>query len=125
MPLGKQTPADTRRVPSIALMDWSHLIEDFLDGLGVSFETFRKEFRGSWIFGYIDALRLAGMGSVWFCVSARVVAPVRFTHLPTGATVCLLPAPKAYRVIRRRVLNPYTANVRQAMSEANGLSRAL
>jgi glycosyltransferase involved in cell wall biosynthesis len=125
MPLGKQTPADTRRVPTIALMDWSHLIEDFLDGLGVSFETFRKEFMGSWIFGYIDALQAAGVRAVLFCVSARVAAPWRFIHVPTNAQVCVLPALAVYRAIRRRIPNPYGRTVEEAFGDIYGVRRPI
>src|SRR5947209_3090559 len=102
---GRHRPVSTRPGPTIALLDWSHLIEDFLESIGVSFEAFRDEMTGGWMFGYIDALRLAGVRTVLFCVSARVTAPWRFTHVPTGATVCVLPAPMLYRAIRRWVLN--------------------
>jgi glycosyltransferase involved in cell wall biosynthesis len=126
MALKRQNSVGSQPSPTIALLDWCHLIEDFLDSLDVSFETFQKEFRGSWIFGYMDALRLLGVRTVWFCVSARTVTPIRFTHLPTGGTVCLLPAPKAYVLIRRRIVNPYAASVRDAMvADVGGIRRAL
>ncbi len=64
--------------PCVALIDWSHLLEDFLDNLGVSFEAFRAEMTGGWMFGYIDALRHAGCRTVLFCFSARVDEPARF-----------------------------------------------
>ena len=86
---------------TIALLHWGDLIEDFLDSIGVSFEGFCKEMTGGWMFGYIDALQLAGVRTVLFCVSARVSTPTRYTHLPTGATICVLPAPKRYRAIHR------------------------
>lgn len=125
MKSGEHLHEDTRLWPTIGLLDWSHLIEDFLDNLGVSFEHFRKEFRGSWIFGYIDALRLAGVRPVWFCVSARVAAPYRFTHIPTGAQVCVLPTPRSYRMSRRWVLNPYAPTVEQAAGDVHGIRRAI
>lgn len=34
--------------------------------------------------GYVDALRLAGVRTVLFLVSARVTAPTRHFHEPTG-----------------------------------------
>jgi glycosyltransferase involved in cell wall biosynthesis len=119
-------PMSTRPEPTIALLDWSHLIEDFLDHLGVSLETFRDEFTGSWMFGYIDALRLAGVRTVLFCVSARVTnKPWRFTPAPTGATVQVLPAPMLYRATRRRVLNPYADTVEKAVGDVHGVDRLL
>lgn len=99
---------NTQPEPTIALLPYGDLIEDFLDSLGVSFEAFCKEFTGSWMFGYIDALRLYGVRTVLFCFSANVAEPSRFTHVPTGTTICVLPAPKiyrAYRTVRRQVLN--------------------
>ena len=31
----------------VAIVDWSHLLEDFLDNLGLSFEDFRTGMTGS------------------------------------------------------------------------------
>ena len=100
--------ANTPLQPTIALLPYGDLIEDFLDSIGVSFEVFCNEFMGSWMFGYIDALQMVGVRTVLFCFSANVAAPSRFTHTPTGATICLLPAPRiyrAYRSVRRQALN--------------------
>lgn len=80
---------------TIALLPWGDLIEDFLDSINVSLETFCKEMTESWLFGYIDALRLVGVRTVLFCISACVATPSRHIHFPTGATICVLPAPPA------------------------------
>jgi glycosyltransferase involved in cell wall biosynthesis len=93
---------------SVAIVDWTQLVEDYLDNIGVSFEAFCNEMSGGWLFGYIDALQTAGVRAVLMCVSARVTQTERFTHKATGATICVLPAPKLYRLFRRRVLDPYT-----------------
>lgn len=87
--------------PTVALLPWGDLFEDFFDTIGVSFETFRDEHMGSYMFGYINALERAGVRTVLFFVSARVSEPLRFVHKPTGAKVCILPASKAYRAYRR------------------------
>ncbi|WP_243713993.1 glycosyltransferase family 4 protein [Nostoc sp. 106C] len=103
-PLLTNTPSQ----PTIALLPYGDLIEDFLDSIGVSFEVFCNEFMGSWMFGYIDALQMVGVRTVLFCFSANVTEPSRFTHVPTGATICLLPAARiyrAYRGVRRQALN--------------------
>lgn len=113
-----------RREPVVALVDWSQLVEDFLDNIGVSFEAFCREMSGGWMFGYIDALKLAGVRTVLFCVSARVRAPQRFRHAATGATICVLPAHAAYRALRRRMLNPYAATVEAAVGDVRGVRRA-
>ncbi len=111
--------------PTIALLHWGDLIEDFLDTIGVSFEAFCNEMTGGWMFGYIDALKLADVRTVLFCISARVAEPMRYTHKPTGATICMLPAPKIYHVARRRIPNPYAWNLNEAIGEIDGVRRIL
>jgi glycosyltransferase involved in cell wall biosynthesis len=108
---------------TLALVDWSHLLEDFLDNIGVTFEAFRDEMTGGWMFGYIEALRSAGCRTVLFCVSARVDRVTRCEHRPTGATICLLPAPASYRRARLRVPNPYAASLSEAAGELRGPGR--
>lgn len=108
---------------TVALVDWSQLLEDYLDNIGLSFESFRDEMNGGWMFGYVEALRLAGVRAVLCCVSARVAETQRFTHAPTGATLCVLPAPRAYRALRRRVLNPYAATLDEAVGAVEGRAR--
>ncbi len=117
-------PEGTGRGPVVAILDWTHLVEDWLDGIGVSLEALRSSLVGSWIFGYIEALRRAGVHAVWYCVSARVDATVRFVHEPSGGTVCVLPSPRGYRAGRRRIPNPYAATLEEAAGEARGLRRA-
>jgi len=111
--------------PTIALLHWGDLIEDFLDSIGVSFETFCKDMTGGWMFGYIDALRLAGLRTILFCVSARVTVPLRFTHAPTGTTICMLPAPRSYRAVRRPMLNPYGWTLKDVFGDVRGVRRTL
>lgn len=110
--------------PRIALLHWGDLIEDFLDTIDVSFEEFCREMTGGWMFGYIDALRLAQVETVLFCVSARVSEPSYHEHLPTGASICVLPASKAYRRVRRRVSNPYGWTIEEVVGhEVRGARR--
>ncbi len=111
--------------PTIALLHWGDLIEDFLDTIGVSFEAFCKEMTGGWMFGYIDALQVAGVRTVLFCISARVTGPMRYKHEPTGATICVLPAPKIYQVARRRIPNPYAWTLKEAIGDIHGVRRIL
>jgi glycosyltransferase involved in cell wall biosynthesis len=98
----------------VALLPWGHTIEDFLDGVGVSLDQFCMEMTGGWLFGYVQALQLAGFQVTIFCFSSRsrVVASKR--HLPTGAEICLIPAERSYRWMRRFFTDPYaweTANM--------------
>lgn len=83
---------------TVALLPWGDLFEDFFDTIGVSFETFRDEYVGSYTFGYINALKTAGVKTVLLFVSARVTEPLRFVHKPTETQVCILPASKLYRI---------------------------
>jgi len=108
---------------TVALVDWSQLLEDYLDNIGISFESFCNEMSGGWMFGYIDALKSANIRTVLYCVSARVQRPARFRHVKTGAMICVLPAPFVYRALRRRVLNPYAATVEEAVGAVCGIER--
>src|SRR6478752_7478169 len=85
---------------TVALLPFGNVIEDFLDTLGLSLESFAQEFTGSWMFGYVDAFRRAGVRTVLICVSAQVRKPTQFVHGPTGATIHVLPALRSYRVLR-------------------------
>lgn len=105
---------------TLALLHCYDLIDDFLDSINISFETFCNEFIGSWMFGYINALQRVGVRTVLFCVSARVAEPSRFTHVPTGATICILPTSKSYLVyrgVRRNALNLYGGGEGQSFTD--------
>jgi glycosyltransferase involved in cell wall biosynthesis len=87
--------------PVVALLPWGNLIEDFLDTLGVSLESFCTTQTGGWLFGYISALSSAGIRTRLICVSGGVKKLTRFTHTPTGAQVSVLPASPSYHRLRR------------------------
>lgn len=91
----------------VALLPWGDLIEDFLEPIGLSVDDFVESMDGGWLFGYIEALAGAGVGSVLVCVTATVQRPVRRVHRPSGAPLWLLPASRAYRRIRRALPEPY------------------
>lgn len=93
-------PVEIGQEPTIALMSCGSLFEDFFDTIGISFETFCTELTGGWMFNYIDALKLVGVRTVLFFVSARVSEPLHFTHEPTGATIWVMPSPKTHQVFR-------------------------
>lgn len=106
--------------PTLALLPWGDVIEDFLDGIGVSLETFATEMTGGWLFGYVEALRREGVRTVIVCVSKQVAASTRFTHAPTGAAVWALPAPRSYLHLRRRMRDPYGWTVEEMFGPAPG-----
>jgi starch synthase len=99
--------------PTIALLPWGDLIEDFLDTIGISFEAFCNEMTGGWLFGYVEALKLVGTNTIVFCISARVQQMTRYAHKPTGATICVLPAPNIHTQVRRLMLNPYSSQLEE------------
>jgi len=117
--------------PTIALLNSVDLIDDFLDSINVSFEEYCNEFIGSWIFGYINALKRVGVRTVLFCVSARVTEPLRCTHVPTGTTICVLPASEsylAYRALRRKGLSFYSGSEERTfkqIQDSNSTRRSL
>lgn len=110
---------------TVALLPWGDLIEDFLDSIGVSFESFCQEMTGGWLFGYIDVLRTVGIRTVVFCISARVKKITRYTHVPTGATICVLPASGIYLRIRRRMVNPHGWTLQDMFGRVQGIRRWL
>jgi starch synthase len=90
--------------PAIALLPWGDAFLDFLDRLGISFEAFRDEFTGSWMFGYAAALRTAGVETVIVWPSAKLREPLRGVHRPTGARLVLLPTGRAFGFLRAHAL---------------------
>lgn len=121
--LGKQPELlieNSSKEPTIALLHCYDLIDDFLNSIHLSFETFCKEFVGSWMFGYINALKKVGVRTVLFCISDRVIKPERYQHIPTGATICVLPANgiyRTFRAIRNRALRAYDAQEGQTFKD--------
>lgn len=100
------------------------MVEDFLEPHGLTLETFCSDFRGSWTFGYVEALRSARVHTVLICISAGTDEVSRLRHLPSGATVLVLPAPRLYRGLRRRMANPYGRSARSAFA-LTGVRRVL
>lgn len=110
------------RKPAIALLLSMDLIDDFLDHIKISLETYCQEFVGSWIFGYIEALQRAGTRPILFCASARVSSVTNYTHTPTGTQICVLPASKvylAYRSLRNQALSLYSGGQNQVFTQIN------
>ena len=93
--------------PVIALFPWGLLLEDFLRPNGLTLADFCGEFTGSWMFGYADALRCAGVDTVIFSVTSEVDVVTRVQHSATGTAISLLPAPRAYRRLRSHMQEPY------------------
>jgi glycosyltransferase involved in cell wall biosynthesis len=86
--------SESRTDRTVAFLTGGDRFEDWFDKVGISFESFRDELTGGWLFNYVDAMRVAGIRSVLVFASARVRRPMRFVHGPTGAPVRILPAPR-------------------------------
>jgi starch synthase len=104
----------------LALLHWGDLIEDYLGLVDLSLETFRTEVDGGWMFGYVEALRRAGVETVLFVLTESVADVVRTRHEPTGATMVLVPATKRYLGVRRLLSDPQAWTTRDAVA---GLAR--
>ncbi|MBA3252201.1 MAG: glycosyltransferase family 4 protein [Geodermatophilaceae bacterium] len=105
----------------IALLMWGDLVEDFLDPIDVSMDTFVGEMTGGWLFGYVEALARVHVSTAVICVTARVSQPVRRVHRPTGAPIWFLPASAAYRRVRRWLPAPYATDRTSARQDLRGL----
>lgn len=107
------------------LIPWGLAIEDFLEPNGLTLDDLSHEFTGSWMFGYAEALRGAGVGVVILCVSSGVANVVRTTHRPTGVPLCLVPLPRRVRLLRRLMRNPYGRTIRETFRVAPPLRQLL
>jgi glycosyltransferase involved in cell wall biosynthesis len=100
-----ETRTDIRGV--VGLLPWGDVWEDFFGTLGIPFEKFCETFTGSWQFGLVAALRAAGLDTVIYYSSTMVSEVTRVPHKPSGATICLIPAPSLYRRVHRRMIHPH------------------
>jgi glycosyltransferase involved in cell wall biosynthesis len=107
--MGCESKEDTwsrdERGPVVAMMTWGDVWDDFMDSVGVSLDQFVHQWTGGWMFNYIEALQQNGVHVVLMCISARVSVSTHYTHMPTGATICMLPSPRPYQFIRRHMIS--------------------
>jgi hypothetical protein len=55
-----EEPAASDRI-GVAILPWGDRFEDFHDRIGVSFEDFRDQLTGGWLFNYVEALQRVGL----------------------------------------------------------------
>jgi glycosyltransferase involved in cell wall biosynthesis len=65
------------------------------------------EMTGGWLFGYVQALQLAGFQVTIFCFSSRIRTIASKRHKSTGAEICLIPAKRSYLWMRQFFADPY------------------
>ena len=82
------TPARALRV---ALVPWGTPIEVFLDPLGRTLDDFCERMTGGWLFGYAEALALAGWAPTLVVSSRTVASELLRVHTPSGTPVTVLP----------------------------------
>ena len=87
--------------PTVALVQWGDMWEDFLDKIGISLDEYFTEMNGGWLFGYIESLDRFGVRTVLVLWSREARRPYRRIHVPTGTTVWVLPVAGAHRAARR------------------------
>ena len=102
-PAERGATEEARRLspPTVALLPWGDLWEDFLDMIEISLDEFCAEMSGGWLFGYVGALRQVGIRAVLFIWSREARRPHRRLHVPTGTTVWVLPPSRAHLAARR------------------------
>ena len=76
----------------VALVPWGTPLEVFLDPLGATLDDFCERLSGGWLFGFAEALRMAGHVPSIVVSSRTVRAETHRSHLPTGTPVVVLPA---------------------------------
>jgi starch synthase len=103
----KLAASDTKKIKVVALLHWGHVIEDYLDTIGVGLDAFCNEMNGGWMFGYVEALRCANIETVLFCISRREKQTQHLVHRPTGARVVVLAVPQWYARLHGKMINPY------------------
>jgi glycosyltransferase involved in cell wall biosynthesis len=86
--------------PSLAILPWGMVFEDYLDPLGLTVVEFFAEITGGWLFNYVAALRASGIESTIFIVSAEAREPRRGVHAASGARYVVVPAPARLRWMR-------------------------
>lgn len=77
--------------PTVALMPWGEVIEEFLRPIGLDLEGFARDMSGGWLFGYVAAMQTAGLRSIIVCCSDAVTRTTRLEHRATGVPIWALP----------------------------------
>ncbi len=101
--------------PTVAILPWGDLLEDYTEPIGLSIDDYAERLSGGWLFGFADAFHLVGIDTIIVCWSQNVAHPTRRIHVPTGATLWVLPPSSAYLAARSRLADPYAWDHRSAV----------
>ncbi len=108
--------------PTVALLPWGDVFEDYLDDIGLDLEAFATRMSGGWMFGYVEALATAGI-DVMIVVFSRTVTRRTEWHPPVSpCRIIALPSPSAVQWFRRAPqplarLAPWCATNRRDLAE--------
>ena len=80
-----------RIAPKIAIFPWGDVIEDFLEPLGLDARTYLANVSGGWLFGYVQALQMAGWCPIIIWASRSVSRPECLLNLATQTSIWLVP----------------------------------
>jgi starch synthase len=108
--------ATAKQTPTLGLLPWGNVLEDFLDPSGLTIESFRDEFLGSWMFAWARALAVSRVRTELICVSRDARESRCMVHRPTGTPMLILPTTRVYRAIDRRMAYPYGRSARQVFA---------
>ena len=72
---GRPACAAPEGSPTVAILPWGDLVEDYLDPLDLTLDDYAERLSGGWLFGYAEALRRTGVGTVVVCWSRAVERP--------------------------------------------------
>lgn len=103
--------------PTIAMLPWGDVVEDYLEPIGLSLDDYADRMAGGWLFGFAEAFHRAGVDTVIVCWSRTVSRPTRRIHIPTGATLWILPPSRLYSGARARLADPYAWDRRGAVRQ--------
>ena len=97
---GDDMNEEKRSEPVVAILLGDDF-DEWLDTLGMSLKDFSQNMIGSWVFNYVQALQVAGVRPVIYCISTQVSAPTRLIHYPTGGAMVVLPPSNIYQIVKQ------------------------
>lgn len=74
-------------------------VDEWLDGVQIDLSGFAQEMGSGW-FNCLQSLAAVGVKTVLYGTSNRVTRTTRFTHEPTGSTICLLRSSGLYNWLK-------------------------
>jgi glycosyltransferase involved in cell wall biosynthesis len=99
------------------------VFDDFLAAHGLTLESFATEMNTGWLFGYVEALRVAGADAAIVCVSRARGGPLR--HPGTGVSIIPVAPPAIYRRLSRYIEHPHGRRASEMFGQLSGAARVM